>query len=84
MNKTTVQLDHPFEFEGERVTELKLRRIKFRDIEDIASLDGEIAKNKRLICNLAEVSPDLVSELDAVDVETLTEELAKLMGKQSV
>lgn len=80
MSKETYTLQYPFEFDGEEVTELTLRRLKRRDLKKFEKIKSNTAKVDAMIADLAEVSPNLVDELDAVDIRGLSDVLVGFMG----
>lgn len=76
----TVQLEYPFDFKGERVTELTLRRPKMRDLKKSQAFKDDLDKSLRMIADLAEVDPKLVEELDPQDFGRLADIVGEFMG----
>lgn len=79
----TVELEHPFEFEGREVKSLSFRRMKAKD-----ALLGEGETNQTrvgwlLYAALAGVSVDLIEEVDIEDLERIAEAVVPLMGKSA-
>jgi hypothetical protein len=79
----TVDLDHPFNFEGREVKSLSFRRMKAKD-----ALLGEGETNQTrvgwlLYAALAGVSVELIEELDIEDLEKIAEAIVPLMGKSA-
>lgn len=85
MQKTvTYTLISPIEFNGETVTEITLRRPKGRDMKRAtnagASKPGDAAAD--MIVNLAEISPQLLDELDGEDWLALVDVVGNFMEKR--
>ena len=71
---TTIKLDHPFEFAGRKITEVSLRRPKTKDVVNAKKLTkSDDDFQLTLICNLAELEPDLLLETDAADYSKISE-----------
>ena len=68
--KTDFTLDYPVARVGlPALTTLSLRRPKVRDLRALQSGAGSDAdRSLRMIANLAEVEPDVIDELDPVDM----------------
>lgn len=78
---TTVNLKYPIEFEGGKLTEIKLRRPIVRDIMEskrgrTESSDQEIA----LIAKLAMLPPSAIEEIDLLDYTAIQEQLQSFFG----
>lgn len=70
--KTTVTLQFPFTMNGIEYTELNIRRSKVKDRLAVSKIQGsDEEKEIRLLCNLCEVSPDVLYELDEKDYQEL-------------
>lgn len=70
--KTTVTLQFPFTLNGIEYTELNIRRSKVKDRLAVSKIQGtDEEKEIRLLCNLCEVSPDVLYELDEKDYQEL-------------
>ncbi len=76
----TVRLQHPFDFKGEHISELTLRRPKMRDLKKSQSYKDDLDKSMRMIADLAEVDPKLVEEIDPEDFGRLTDIVGEFMG----
>ena len=71
---TSIKLKHPIVADGLEVRELALRRPKVRDM--IAAEKGggsDVEKEMRIFCNLCEVTPKTIEEMDLVDYKALQE-----------
>ena len=64
---TTITLSFPVETEGEKVTELKMRRPKVRDMLAADAGGSDAQKELRLFANLCEVTPKTIENLDMAD-----------------
>lgn len=70
--KTKVSLQFPFTLNGIEYTELNIRRSKVKDRLAVSKMQGtDEEKEIRLLCNLCEVSPDVLYELDEKDYQEL-------------
>lgn len=78
--RVTLELKHPFEFEGKMVTELQLRRPKLRDLKRAAKVKDDLDKSMTMLADLAEVSPKLLDELDTEDFTRAADMLGEFMG----
>lgn len=76
----TITLQHPFTFDGEKITELKLRRPKMRDMKKAQNHKDDLEKSIHMIADLAEVSPKLVEELDTEDFGAVSAKVGEFMG----
>ncbi len=63
----TLQLNHPFQWGKEIVSELQFRRIKAKDLRQIGSMD-DTAASLQLIANATGMTPKQVDELDSEDL----------------
>lgn len=70
MADTKFKLKHPFEFSGEKVSELSFRRPKGKDIK-AALAKGEAEFVFVLFGNLCERSAELIEEFDIEDLDAL-------------
>lgn len=80
----TVTLQHPITVDGVEYTTLNLRRMKARD-----SLVGEGEENQtmagyKIFAALADVSVEVILDLDMEDLVELSAKVAPLMGKRGV
>jgi len=67
------KLKYEIEVDGKKVDELTLRRPTVSDIEQESKLETNVEKNMLYISNLAEISPDSVRKIDAVDYLALVD-----------
>lgn len=79
---TTITLREPIDINGAKVSVLRLRRPKVRDLEAIDKISGDTAKTVALIANLAEWTPDQVRELDAADFAAASKAVAEMLGNE--
>lgn len=78
---STIALDYPYDFEGETITALTLRRPTVGDnlaVQKVASTDAE--REIRLLANLAEVSPDSLHKMDLKDYGKLQKALSSFLS----
>jgi hypothetical protein len=80
--ETTYKLLVPVTFEGKEHTEIKLRRLKGRDLRDVEAEDGGAAQTFFLIGRLAGWPPEGVEELDAADIEEVSKIIEGFIGKK--
>lgn len=76
-----ISLDYPYDFEGETITVLTLRRPTVGDnlaVQKVASTDAE--REIRLLANLAEVSPDSLHKMDLKDYGKLQKALSSFLS----
>lgn len=78
--RKTLDLKHPFEFGGETVTELHIRRPKLRDMKRAAKVKDDLEKSVTMLADLAEVTPKLLEELDTEDFTRACDMLGEFMG----
>ncbi len=72
MSSVTVPLQFPVEYQGQTYSELTMRRPKVRDQKHAAKASKDPAEQElRLLCNLCEVAPDVLDELDLGDYKAL-------------
>ena len=76
----TIELQYPFEYKGERFTELTVRRPKMRDLKKAQGIKDELEKSMRMMADLTEVDPKVIDELDPVDFATLSDKVGEYMG----
>jgi hypothetical protein len=83
--KNTIKhpLAYPIEVDGEKITEIELRRPKGADMRKALNMTGAGEITASMIINLAEVSPKVVDELDGEDFMALSVIVGNFMGKQS-
>jgi hypothetical protein len=78
---TTVTLEYPFEFEGQTIKTLSLRRPTVGDnlaVQKAAATDAE--REIRLLANLAEVAPEALHRMDLKDYGKLQTTLASFLS----
>lgn len=80
--KKTIDLDHPFTHGGEQITRLTLRRPKVKDIKRAASATDQAEASFKMICDLAEIAPDRLDEVDAADFGKVTDWLESVLPKE--
>jgi Phage tail assembly chaperone proteins, E, or 41 or 14 len=72
MNRIKIELNHPIDIAGAKVSVLQLRRPKVRDMLSVEkSAENDAEKEIQLFANLCEVSPDDLLELDMADYAKL-------------
>ena len=84
--RATIKLLFPFEYNGEKVKQLVMRRPKLRDsilAEKQAGKDNDTEMMIIRLANLCEVEPDLIEEMDEIeDFENLQEAYALFRPKK--
>lgn len=65
---TKIELTYPIEIAGAKISTISMRRPKVKD-QLVSEKAGPTSAEKevRLFCNLCEVSPEVIQELDMVD-----------------
>ena len=79
MTQTTIELDYPFEFEGEKITEINLRRAKYKDLKAARAMK-EIDVQDYLFSTLSEHPPELFAEMDPVDIVKIEKVIMGFLG----
>jgi hypothetical protein len=77
----SVTLEYPFEFEGQTIKTLSLRRPTVADnlaVQKAAATDAE--REIRLLANLAEVSPETIHRMDLKDYGKLQAALSSFLS----
>lgn len=75
-----IPLDYPFEFGGEKVTELNMRRSTCMEHIYNQEMDGsEIEMQHELFGNLCEVDPELFEEMDEADINQCQQAYEKML-----
>jgi hypothetical protein len=92
--EVTLPLKHPFEFDGETVTELTFRRPKGRDIKKFARIKDTMQLMEAQVVDLAQIKPGAFEEMDGEDLQEagiiiagfsgLSEEEARKQLSQSI
>lgn len=78
-NSVTITLKYPFSFEAEKITTLKLRRPKYKETKHSRTLK-EDAILDYFLTTLSEQSPDLIDEIDPVDITTADSVVLYFLG----
>lgn len=77
-----IKLKFPFEFDGEKVTSLTMRRPKVRDKLRAKNVKGdEMDKGMALIANLIERPIEMLEEIDEVDLEAVQAQYLAFTGR---
>lgn len=72
MDKLKIELTHPINLDGTKVSLLQLRRPKVRDMLSVEkSVDNDAEKEIQLFANLCELTPENLHDLDMVDYAKL-------------
>ena len=72
MDKLKIELTHPIDIDGTKVSVLQLRRPKVRDMLSVEkSVDNDAEKEIRLFVNLCELTPENLLDLDMADYSKL-------------
>lgn len=80
----TIDLDFPFDYKGEKITSITLRRPKVRDSIAVDKIKGgEFQRGLAMIANLADREPELLHELDDVDLEKVQAQYLAFTGRQA-
>jgi len=73
ITQETIELIQPFDYMGEQVTELTLRRPKMKDLRRIGAAKGTDADRAALMIQiLSGLSPKAVDEIDGVDIDKIS------------
>ena len=67
MERVTVTLSHPVEYQGKTVDTLQCRRPLVRDLIAAERQDGEIAREAALLARCADVDYAMIGLVDAAD-----------------
>ncbi|MGB0503597.1 MAG: phage tail assembly protein [Thalassolituus sp.] len=72
MEKLKIELTHPIDIDGIKVSVLQLRRPKVRDMLSVEkSVDNDAEKEIQLFANLCELTPENLLDLDMADYSKL-------------
>ncbi len=82
-DRNRYDLTYPVTVGGETISSLHLRRPKARDLIRAQKVKDEMEKVAALIVDLAEVSPDVVQEMDAYDFAAVGEMVGNFMTKSA-
>lgn len=80
MTRETITLKYPVTVDGEEITALHLRRPKMADMKRAQKHKDELEKSIRIIADLAEVSPQVIEELDTADFKAVSDVVGEFMG----
>ncbi|OJY07179.1 MAG: hypothetical protein BGP07_16750 [Rhizobiales bacterium 63-22] len=81
ITSVTVPLEYPVPYNGTEVKELTFRRMKGKDTLVAEGVESQVRAGYMIFAALAGVDVELIEELDLVDLETVGEKVAPLMGK---
>lgn len=80
--KTVIKLDKPFEFEGEKITQLQLREPKVFDLEIMQNAGvNPITQMAALVASLSGLPNEVINEIHATDFTEISEKVGYLLGK---
>ncbi|MGI1678973.1 MAG: phage tail assembly protein [Cellvibrionaceae bacterium] len=72
MEKLKIELTHPIDIDGIKVSVLQLRRPKVRDMLSVEKIvDNDAEKEIQLFANLCELTPENLLDLDMADYSKL-------------
>lgn len=80
MTREVFELKYPFSHGGEEFTSFSLRRPKVRDIRKAEKAKDEMDKIVGMISDLAEVSTQVVDELDPEDFQVVADWVGEVLG----
>lgn len=75
------ELKRPIEHKGASYLKLTLRRVNLGDLVAQERVDGDFARLSVMISRLAGIEMEVAELIDPEDLETLSSEVASLMGK---
>lgn len=78
-DRISYKLRYPVNVGGEEIANLSLRRPKTRDMIRANKVKDDLEKVSSMICDLAEVTPAVVNELDAADFAAVGEMIGNFM-----
>ena len=82
LTTTSFPLTPPFDFKGERVTSVTLRRPKGREIRAMQNGKGsQIDRSFALMASLAEREVELFDDMDAADIRQIDAWLNEILGE---
>lgn len=76
-------LKHSFEFEGDTINEINLRRPKGKDLKKLARLNDDTEKGLLMLELLANMPEQAIGEIDAEDFVAIGEVIAQMMGVEA-
>lgn len=78
---TTITLDYPIEVHGAKISELRMRRPKVRDMRRASKSTTDAADQEvKLFADLCEMTPDDIDALDLADYGKLQEAFKGFTG----
>lgn len=79
-----IKLDFPFDFDGATVDSLTMRRPKVRDSLKAKKAKGDdMERGLALIADLCDVPPEVLLELDEVDLEKVQGQYLAFTGRSA-
>jgi len=76
------ELDHPVEFDGEKITHLELRPITGGDLENWEKTNLKpMAQSNKMLCDITGQTREFIRKINAADLMRLNEEMVRMMGK---
>ena len=69
----TFTLHYPFEFDGQTIEQITLRRPTVLDLEAIEGEENATTKSIAMLANLSGLTPDTIRRLDAADYNRISE-----------
>lgn len=81
LNQNRFELQYPIDVGGRTITEITLRRPKFRDLERVENIENDLMKTKQMVGDLGDLTPDEVAELDILDFKALAERVGEMSGE---
>lgn len=78
-NGVTITLEYPFEFAGDEVTEITLRRATGKDLKSMKGQNG-MADSLALAARLSGQLPAVFDLMDGADVTAVLNEVGNLLG----
>jgi hypothetical protein len=80
MSKETYTLEYPFKYKEVQYETLDIRRPKMRDLKKFDKIKDPMSKGLMMLADLAEISPDVVEEMDPIDFNKASEMIAGFLG----
>jgi len=81
----SIRLTEPVEWQGQKITELSLRRPKVRDLrimeETATTKPGQLDQGAAMVALLTGIPAEAIEELDAADFTKVSEAIAGFFGK---
>lgn len=76
----TITLDHPIDFEGAKLSEIKLRRPKVSDVTAARKKKDEAEQEVALVATLSGLPQAAIEDLDLADYKKIQEVLSGFFG----